>query len=216
MDYISLYLNIMIFWDLIFQNEIFVELKNKTIMKKTIFRPTAIIAIFSFILLGCGGSSEVNNDTIFANIDNTENYEILELASMDQQLSTFVEMVDLADLAWSVEFADPVTVFIPTNEAFAEMSVERLAYLKDPENKAELVRFVSRHILPTEVPMVQFNTTQIIETASEEEITVSTALSGNVVYVGGAEIVKGDIPAANGMIHIVSDIIEQTTDVVAD
>lgn len=76
-------------------------------------------------------------------------------------------------------------------------------------------KFIRRHILPTEVPSIQFKDNQIIETASEEEITIGTGI-GDVIYVGGANIVKADIQASNGIIHIVDAVIEPTTDVIAD
>lgn len=183
-------------------------------MKTINFKSIATLAIFSFLLSSCGGTSETVYDDMFNDVE-TENYEIMALASMDENLTTFVELVNQSDIDFQLEFADePLTVLIPTNEAFDEMPLERFEELTAPGNKALLRTFVMRHILPTEVPVMEFNDTQIIETAAEEEITISTNMGGNVVTVGGATIVKSDIPAANGLIHIVNNVIEPTSDVV--
>ena len=183
-------------------------------MKATISKPITIVAIFSFLLLSCGSSGTVYDD-MFKNVGDTEQYEIMTLAGMDANLSTFVKLVNQSGLDFAVEFAEePITVFIPTNEAFRNLDKERFEHLTDPRNRAELRRVLMRHILPTEVPFMQFNNSQIVETAVEEEVTVSTNMGGNVVTVGGATIVKSDISAANGIIHIVNAVIEPTSDVV--
>lgn len=183
-------------------------------MKATISKPITIVAILSFLLLSCGGSGTVYDD-IFKNVGDTEQYDIMTLARMDENLSTFARLVDQSGLDLTVEFAEePITVFIPTNEAFGNMDKARFERLTDPRNRAQLRRMLMRHILPSEVPLMQFNNTQIIETAVEEEIAISRNTGGNVVTVGGATIVKSDIPAANGIIHIVDAVIEPTTDVV--
>lgn len=182
-------------------------------MRTTIFKPIGTLAIFSFLLVSCGGTSETVYDDMFNNVE-TEEYEIMALLEMDENLSTFAELLELMNIDFQLEFADePVTVLVPTNEAFEEMSLERLEYLMASENRVELRRVVMRHFLPTEVPLIQFNDSQIIETAVDEQITVSTTMGGNAVYVGGAAIVKSDIPAANGIIHIVDAVIEPTADV---
>ena len=183
-------------------------------MKVTISKPITIVAIFSFLLLSCGSSGTVYDD-IFKNVGDTEQYEIMTLAGMDENLSTFVRLVDQSGLDFSVEFAEePITVLIPTNEAFGNMDKARFERLTDPRNRAELRRVLMRHILPTEVPSMRFDNSQVVGTAVEEEVTVSTTRGGNVVTVGGATIVKSDIPAANGIIHIVDAVIQPTSDVV--
>ena len=212
-------------------------------MKKLFLKPIALVAIFAITFTGCASSGEntevvetgaevyaeeplevedenlsnvatVDYGDLFEGVDETENYEVLDLARMEPGLSRFVELVDMSGLAPSFEvageFGEGVTVFIPTNEAFAEMPLEEYNLLIDPTNRAKLVLFIQRHVLPNEVPSIQFNSSQIIETVTENEIPVSTEMDGNLVIVGGARIVKSDIEASNGIIHIVDGIIEPT------
>ena len=211
-------------------------------MKKTFLKPLAM-AMLAFTF-GCSSSNQtadstnpmdvetadepdvigdnadmpVNNEIsyadMFENVENTESYNILDLARMDENLSTFVRLVELSGLDASLMMVDNVTegegvtVFIPTNEAFKQMPEERFEYLIAPENRTALVQVVKQHILPTEVPSIQFNSSQIIETEGENEIPITTDNAGNLVFIGGAQIVKPDIEASNGIIHVVNGVIE--------
>ena len=153
-------------------------------------------------------NAAVDYEDMFENVENTEQYGVLDLARMNPELSTFVEFVEMSGLAPSFEVAGPITVFVPTNEAFRSLSQERLNQLRDPQNRTELVKIIQRHILPSEVASAQFNTTQIIETQGENEIPVDTEMNGTVIRIGGAQIVKSDVEASNGMLHVVNGIIE--------
>lgn len=181
-------------------------------MKITNFVP--LVMLMTILFSGCGGSGQVNQSDVLSHIDDTERYSVMELAEMDQNLSTFVELVELSGLDTSVEFAESFTVFIPTNEAFAEMSVEELARLSDPANRAELNRFISRHFLPNEVMSGRFEEDQVIDTAGDESIAVGTVGTGNaVITIGGATIIKSDIEAADGIIHIVDSPVNADVEV---
>lgn len=182
-------------------------------MKTKIFPFHLVTAIFFF--MGCGGG-QVNESEILAHIEETENYEALELAKMDDDLSTFVELVEMSGLDMSLEFADDFTVFVPTNKAFGEMDVERYEELTDPQNRAELAEFIKWHFLPNEVSSMRFSNTQVIETAGEEEIAVSTEMNGNVIYIGGAQIIKADIETTDGIMHIVNAVVQPTADIVPE
>lgn len=161
-------------------------------------------------------STDMDYNNIFGNVNDTENYDILSLAGKDANLSTFAALAKMSNLELKLNQTGPVTVFIPTNEAFQEMPLEKFNMLTDPKNRAQLARFIQRHILPSRVTSIDFNSSQIIETSSEEEIIIDTEMSGNVIYIGGAEVVKSDIMASNGVIHIVNSIIEPTRDVLQD
>lgn len=154
----------------------------------------------------------VDYDNLFENVDDTESQDLLSLARTEPGLSTFVDLVDLSGLSASFMVAgnedQEFTLFIPTNQAFENLPADRLEYLRDPQNRSELVKVINAHILPNEVPLIGFESNQIITTAGENEIPVSTEMNGTQVFIGGAEIVKPDIEASNGIIHIVDGVIE--------
>lgn len=165
-----------------------------------------------FLFLGFSVNAQ-NGENILEFVENTEQYKTVELAHMDRQLSIFVNLVHLSGLATSLEFTEEHTVFIPTNEAFGEMSIERFAELTNPENRDELMDFVRNHVISEKVMTEEFEEMQVIDSASDEEIAVSVGANGTEVFVGGAEIIKGNIEASNGIIHIVDNVVEANADI---
>lgn len=176
---------------------------------------TLVLTVTAFIFIGCG-SGMVNDTEILGNVKETEKYDALELAKMDENLSNFVDLVELSGLDTSMEFTESFTVFIPTNEAFGKLELARFEELTHPQNRAALVEFIKWHFLPNEVPSMQFDDSQIIQTAGEEEIEISTDMTSNVIYIGGAEIIKADIKTADGIMHVVDEVVRPTADILHD
>lgn len=165
--------------------------------------------LFTFQLSAQWSSDEVLND-----IKEPQKYSTLALAQMDRNLSTFTNLVYLSGLAPSMLMTDDHTVFIPTNEAFKEMSVEDFLHLTNPENRADLMRFVKYHFLPNKVMKYGFKDSQIIDTQGEEQITVSVDQPYGIIYIGSGKIIKSDVEAKNGVIHVVNSVIRPTKDVI--
>ncbi|WP_224996053.1 fasciclin domain-containing protein [Cesiribacter sp. SM1] len=167
-------------------------------------------------------TQQMANDAVdyadmFEDVDNTEQYDILALARMNPNLSTFVQLVESANLTPSIQAAGPITVFIPTNEAFGNLSAERYAELTDPQNRTELIEVLNRHVMAQEVTTASFTGRQVIDLANGEQIPVTTSTVGagvgaaanpTGVTIGGAQIVKADVEASNGVIHVVDAVIE--------
>ncbi|AHM59661.1 beta-Ig-H3/fasciclin [Flammeovirgaceae bacterium 311] len=160
-------------------------------------------------------NDEVDYADMFEDIDNTEQYDVLALARMNPNLSTFVQLVESANLTPSITAAGPITVFIPTNDAFTNLTAERYAELTDPQNRAELIRVLNMHVMAQEVTTASFTGRQVIDLANGEQIRVETATTGagaapgaraNDITIGGAQIVKPDIEASNGIIHVVDGV----------
>jgi|GEM_PF-854042 len=173
-------------------------------MKKSI--QNVLATGLTLLLFNVTAMAQWDGNKVFNEVDNTENYTTLELAAMDKNLSTFVNMVKLSGLAPSMLMTDEHTVFIPTNDAFMDISIENYAELTNPKNQAELMKFVRYHILPKEHKKWEFEDSQVIDFDSPDEISVSKDMYDNV-YIGGAKIIRSDIAASNGIIHIVNDII---------
>lgn len=170
---------------------------------------TEVVADTTIMTQGTEQMANVISDDTYDDVD-TDNYDILALLRMNPDLSTFTELVELSGLAPSLQMAGPVTVFAPTNSAFNEMPQEELASLVDEENRAELIKVINMHFIPSEVPSIAFQSNSFIDREEGEDIPVSVDMEGNQVYVGGAQIIKDDIGASNGILHVVNDIIEPT------
>ncbi|MGB5942767.1 MAG: fasciclin domain-containing protein [Leeuwenhoekiella sp.] len=177
-------------------------------MKTTVLKSFLALLLIGFT--SCSGTKSMNGDKMFADMD-TESYDILTLAATNPELSIVTDLIQKANLDTQLMLKNqPVTLFLPTNEAFKEMSYNDLKNLTS--NKSELMSILKRHILPNKVMTYDLNESQIIETSGEEEITISTTNS-NFINIGGAQVIKSDVMAKNGVIHIVNRLIEPTRDV---
>lgn len=165
----------------------------------------APIATIPIATLSLENTEEIND--MFENVDETENYTLMELAKKSPNLSTFVQLMEASGLAGDFQADREYTLFAPTNEAFAKLSKEELEMLILPENKAKLSKVLMTHILPSEVAASSFNETQRIKLNDDMYIPISTSMGGTQITVGGANIVRSNIEASNGLIHIVDNVI---------
>ncbi|MCC9168511.1 fasciclin domain-containing protein [Pontibacter harenae] len=172
----------------------------------TVMAPVAVAAV-PIATLNLTNTEDVGD--MFENIDDTEKYDAFELAKKSPNLSTFVTLIKQANLVSDLERLEEYTLFAPTNEAFANMPEGRLEMLLQPDNKAQLMQFMQHYILPSEVSSAQFNSTQRISLSENGEryIPVDVRMNGTVTTIGGAQIIKSDIQASNGRIHVIDGII---------
>lgn len=177
-------------------------------MKKE--RRNVLVLGLSLILFTFVAKAQWSSDEVLNSVENTKEYNAVVLAQMDRNLSTFANLVAMSGLDVSMGMADEYTVFIPTNEAFKEMSIKEFNHLIKPENKTDLIQFVTWHFLPSKVMEYELKDSQIIKTRSNDEIIVSVDESLGTASVGTARIIKSNIEASNGVIHIIDDVIQPT------
>jgi uncharacterized surface protein with fasciclin (FAS1) repeats len=133
---------------------------------------------------------------------------VLEIASQSPDFSTFVAAVKAAGLTDELNAAGPLTVFAPTNEAFAKLPADQLAALMKPENKAQLRDLLEAHVVAQAVPFH--------EASGDIDSGSVTSLDGteldfgranDTTTVGGAKIERTDIKAANGYLDGIDSVI---------
>ncbi|GAB3530727.1 hypothetical protein GCM10027443_11880 [Pontibacter brevis] len=144
---------------------------------------------------------------MFDDIEDTEQYNVMDLARRSPNLSTFVSLIEQAGLVQDINRLDQVTLFAPTNEAFANMDRQQLETMLMPDNRAKLMQVLQAHVLPSKVSSAQFNTTQRIQFTEDRYIPIDVTMNGTNVAVGGANIVKNNVEASNGYIHVVDRVI---------
>jgi len=159
-------------------------------------------------------SVDMTYANMFDDLESTEQYDIMALARSNPNLSTFVSLAEMAGMEAALNNAGTdFTVFIPVNEAFESLPKEEYDRLTDPANKAELIKVLQAHVLPNNVLTSQFQNNQRIETADGKtiDIAVRNAAGGSsMVTIGGANVVKPNVQAANGTVHIIDAIITPT------
>ena len=128
-----------------------------------------------------------------------EETNILELTSETETLSTLATAVEAADLEATFQSEGPYTVFAPTNEAFENLPEGVLNELLKPENKEQLIAVLTYHVIPGEVM-----SDDITETMKAKTIQGS---NGESVMIENAEVVKADMDASNGVVHVIDEVI---------
>ena len=111
-----------------------------------------------------------------------------------------------ADLAGTLEGDGPFTVFAPTDTAFAALPEGKLEELLKPENKAELVKVLSYHVVAGKITAAEISGKMSgYETLEGSKLEVNAA--GRVARVNEAAITQPDVMASNGVIHVIDKVI---------
>jgi len=119
--------------------------------------------------------------------------------------NTLVAAVKAAGLVDTLKGPGPFTVFAPTDEAFAKLPAGALADLLKPENKARLQSVLTYHVVPGKVmsgEVVKLNSATTVEGS-----TIRIKADSDGVMVNNAHVVKADIVASNGVIHVIDNVI---------
>lgn len=121
------------------------------------------------------------------------------------QFSTLVAAIKAADLVATLKGAGPFTVFAPTDAAFAKLPKATLDDLLKPANKAKLQALLTHHVVAGQVMAADVVKLHTAKTVAGDEVAI-TATAGTVT-IDGATVVKTDIPASNGVIHVVNAVL---------
>jgi uncharacterized surface protein with fasciclin (FAS1) repeats len=128
--------------------------------------------------------------------------DIVDTAIAAGQFKTLVTALEKADLVDTLRQPGPYTVFAPTDAAFAKLPAAQLdALLKD---KDKLTAVLTYHVVPGKVMASQVKPGEV-KTVQGQSLTVST--QGSSVMVDEAKVVKTDITASNGVIHVIDSVI---------
>lgn len=129
---------------------------------------------------------------------------IIAIASASEDFTTLVKACTAAGLVETLQGNGPFTVFAPTNAAFAKLPQGTLESLLQPENKDQLVAILAYHVIPGRVTSADVKTSKV-KTVNGLELNIEVGEHG--VSVGNAKVVKADIVATNGVIHVVDDVM---------
>jgi uncharacterized surface protein with fasciclin (FAS1) repeats len=128
--------------------------------------------------------------------------DIVDTAVSAGQFKTLVKAVQEAGLVDTLKGEGPFTVFAPTDEAFAKLPAGTLdALLQDKEKLATVLTY---HVVPGKVTAAQVRP-GMVKTVQGQSLTVKTNRGG--VMVDTARVVKTDIVASNGVIHVIDTVV---------
>lgn len=153
-------------------------------------RPITFAATLSlaFLLQGCASTPAPST--------------LADAAARTPQLSTLNKLIAEAGLADTLRAAGPYTVFAPSDEAFKAVPAKTMGELA--ANKALLKEVLSYHVVPGKVTSaeVKNGNAKTVQGAS-----VALSKSGSFVTVEDAMVTQADLPASNGVVHVIDRVL---------
>ena len=129
--------------------------------------------------------------------------DVIGEALVAGQFTTLAGLLVEADLVQALRADGPFTVFAPTDSAFATLPGDTLdAVFADPDL---LVAGLTHHVVAGTHPVAELEDGQRLETLAGDELEVS--IDGDTVSIDGVDIVVADVPATNGLIHVVGEVL---------
>jgi len=152
----------------------------------------------NLIASDCAGSKSASASTCTAGKD------IVALAAGADNFKTLVAAVKAAGLVETLQGKGPFTVFAPTDAAFAKLPAGTVENLLKPENKDKLAAILKYHVVPGKVLAADVKT---MEAKTVQGQSVKLKVSDTGVTVDNAKVVKTDLLAENGVIHVIDSVI---------
>ena len=134
-----------------------------------------------------------------------ESKDIVDTAVAAGSFKTLAKALTAADLIGTLKGKGPFTVFAPTDEAFSKLPAGTLESLLKPENKAKLQRILTYHVVAGKVMAADVVKMHAAKAVSGDMILIAT--NGGTVTVDNAKVVKTDILASNGVIHVIDTVV---------
>ena len=134
-----------------------------------------------------------------------QNRDIVDTAVAAGQFNTLAAALKAAGLIETLKGAGPFTVFAPTDAAFAKLPKGTVEDLLKPENKARLTAILTYHVVPGKVMAADVVKVKDAKTVQGGSLKVNAA--GGKVMVDNANVVKTDIAASNGVIHVIDSVV---------
>ena len=128
---------------------------------------------------------------------------LVQTAIAAGQFKTLASLLTKAGLAGTLEGKGPFTVFAPTDAAFAKVPKTTLAALAN--NKAKLRAVLLYHVVKGKVTAAEAMKLHSAKTLEGKSLSIR--VSGGKVIVGGATVIKANVMASNGVIHVINRVL---------
>lgn len=131
--------------------------------------------------------------------------DIVDTAVAAGSFNTLAAALEAAGLVDALKGDGPFTVFAPTDEAFAKLPAGTVDNLLKPENKEQLAAILTYHVVPGAVTASQV--VGIPEAATLQGSNLQFTADSSGVTVNGANVIKADVEASNGVIHVIDGVL---------
>ncbi|MBP7865884.1 MAG: fasciclin domain-containing protein [Acidobacteria bacterium] len=130
---------------------------------------------------------------------------VVDVAAAAGSFKTLLDAATAAGLAGVLSGEGPFTVFAPTDEAFARLPAGTLDELRKPANKEKLAGILLYHVVAGRVTLAKAIEAREAVTLQGTEITAM--FDNGRVRIGPATLLKADIVASNGIIHVIDQVL---------
>lgn len=135
----------------------------------------------------------------------TQAADIVDTAVGAGSFNTLVAAAKAAGLVETLKGDGPLTVFAPTDEAFAKLPAGTVETLLKPENKAKLAAILTYHVVAGKVMAADVVKLSGAKTVQGQQVDIKA--EGSTVMVDGATVTAVDIACDNGVIHVIDSVI---------
>ena len=132
--------------------------------------------------------------------------DIVDTAVAAGSFKTLVAAIQAAGLVNTLKGPGPFTVFAPTDAAFTALPPGALDSLLKPENKPKLVAILTYHVVPGKILSSDLAGKKVMPKTVEGQ-TLAIDATGSAVKVEGATVIKADVSADNGVIHVIDRVL---------
>lgn len=135
-----------------------------------------------------------------ANEATTQSKDIVDTAVAAGTFKTLVAAVKAAGLVDALKGKGPLTVFAPTDDAFAKLPQGAVEDLLKPENRDKLIAVLTYHVVSGKILLAE----QTPPTLQGLPIQIKTA---GTFLVNGAKVITSDLITSNGVIHVIDKVL---------
>lgn len=130
--------------------------------------------------------------------------DIVDTAKSAGSFNTLLTAAEAAGLVETLKGPGPLTVFAPTDDAFAALPAGTVEDLLKPENKEKLAGILTFHVVAGKVMSSDLEDGMMAETVQGGKLEVDL---DNGPMIGGAKVVSADIATDNGVIHVIDKVL---------
>jgi uncharacterized surface protein with fasciclin (FAS1) repeats len=134
------------------------------------------------------------------------NLDIVANAVKANNVTTLVAAVQAAGLVDTLKGTGPFTVFAPTNDAFAKLPTGTVDTLLKPENKDQLVKILTYHVVPGRYTSADLKDGMTLKTVEGDTLKI-TVTNGKIWINGSAMVETADVISSNGVTHVINGVL---------
>ena len=131
--------------------------------------------------------------------------DIVDTAVSAGTFNTLAAALEAAGLVETLKEANALTVFAPTDEAFAKLPAGTVESLLKPENKDQLIGILTYHVAKGRLRAEEVAELRAVETLNGQRVTIG--LAEGRLALNESNVLATDVRASNGIIHVIDEVL---------